>query len=129
MSKKLWDWGGQITQTLRLCNQHTKRYELQKLFLLHHRRIESAMEIRQIPCKPHRGTIVALMQTTYEQEAVGMGRPKTQTLRLCNQHTKRYELPKLFLLHHRRIESAMEIRLNLLQTLPRNNSCTNANYI
>ena len=27
-----------------------------------------------------------------EQEAVGMGRPKTQTLRLCNQRTKRYEL-------------------------------------
>ena len=36
---------------------------------------------------------------------------------------------KLFLLHHRRIESAMEIRANSLQTLQRNNSCTNANYI
>ena len=60
-----------------------------------------------------------------------MGRPKTQTLRLCNQRTKRYELAncKLVLLHHRRIVSAMEIRLNFLQILARNNSCTNANYI
>ena len=27
------------------------------------------------------------MQTTYEKEAVGMGRPKMQTLRLCKQRT------------------------------------------
>ena len=32
------------------------------------------------------------MQTTYEHEAVGMGKPKPQTLRLCNQRTKRNEL-------------------------------------
>ena len=36
---------------------------------------------------------------------------------------------KLFLLDHRRIISAMEIRVNSLYILPRNNSCTNANYI
>ena len=36
---------------------------------------------------------------------------------------------KLFLLHRRRIMPAMEIRANSQQTLPRNNSCTNANYI
>ena len=36
---------------------------------------------------------------------------------------------KLLLLHHRRIVSAMEILVNSLQTLVRNNSCTNANYI
>ena len=29
------------------------------------------------------------MQTTYEQEAEGMGRPKTQTLRLYNKRKKR----------------------------------------
>ena len=63
-----------------------------KLLLLHHRRIMPAMEIREILCKTYDGTIVALMQTTYEKEAVGMGWPKTQTLRLCNQRTKRYEL-------------------------------------
>ena len=64
-----------------------------KLFLLHQRRIVSAMEILvKKSCKPYHRTIVALIQTTYEQEAVGMGRPKTLTLRLCNQRTKRYEL-------------------------------------
>ena len=36
---------------------------------------------------------------------------------------------KLFLLHHRRIVSAKEIRVNSPQNLPRNNSCTNTNYI
>ena len=36
---------------------------------------------------------------------------------------------KLFLLHHRRSVSAMEIRVNSLQTLSRKNSCTNANYL
>ena len=63
-----------------------------KLLLLHHRRIIPAMQIRANSMQPYDGTIVALMQTTYEKEAVGMGRPKTQTLRLCNQRTKRYEL-------------------------------------
>ena len=63
-----------------------------KLFLLLHRRIVSAMEIRVNSLQTRARTIVALMQTTYEQEAVGMGRPKTQPLRLCNQRTKRYEL-------------------------------------
>ena len=63
-----------------------------KLLLLHHRRIIPAMQIRANSMQPYDGTIVALMQTTYEKEAEGMGRPKTQTLRLCNQRTKRYEL-------------------------------------
>ena len=36
---------------------------------------------------------------------------------------------KLFLLHHRRIMPSMEIRANSRETLARNNSCTNANYI
>ena len=36
---------------------------------------------------------------------------------------------KLFLLHHRRIGWAMEVHVNSLQSLPRNISCTNADYI
>ena len=60
-----------------------------KLFLLRHLayRIGNGNS-RKFPAIYH-GTIVALMQTTYEQDAVGIGRPKTQTLRLCNQRTKR----------------------------------------
>ena len=80
------------TQTPRLCNQRTKRNELAN-------RSASTIGVQyrrwkfvQIPCKPYARTIVALMQCTYEEEAVGMGSPKTQTLHLCNQPTKRYEL-------------------------------------
>ena len=84
--------GSQKTQTLRLCNQPTKRYELAN-------RSASTIGVQyrrwkfvQIPFKPYARIIVALMQSTYEQEAVGIGSPKTQTLRLCNQPTKRYEV-------------------------------------
>ena len=44
----------------------------------------SVWKFAQFPGKVYTGTIVALMQITYEQEAEGMRRPKTQTLRLCN---------------------------------------------
>ena len=128
MRKMLGNWEAKNANPPFVQSTH-KAVRACKLFLLLQRSIGSAMEIHVKTCKPHHGTIVALMQTTYEQEAVGIGRPKTQTLRLCNQHTKWYELPKLFLLHHRHIKSPMEIRLNSLQTPPRNNSCTNANYI
>ena len=67
-----------------------------KLFLLHHRRIVSQCQFVQIPCKLLPGTLVALMQITYEQQAEKMGWPKTQTIRLCYQRTKRYELANCY---------------------------------
>ena len=69
------------------------------------------------------------MQTTYLQEAVAIGRPKNANPPFVQSKNKAVRAWKLFLLHHRRIVSAMEIRVNSLQFLPRNNSCTNANYI
>ena len=69
------------------------------------------------------------MQTTYEHEAVGMGRQKNANPPLVQSTHKAVRACKLFLLHHRRIVSAFEIRVNSLQTQARNNSCTNANYI
>ena len=76
------------TQSLRLCNLRTKRYDLANCsYCAISKRIGNANS-RKFPAIYH-GTIVALMQTTYEQDAVGIGRPKTQTLRLCNQRTKR----------------------------------------
>ena len=69
------------------------------------------------------------METTYQQEAMGMGRPKTQKAHFVQSTHKALRAWKLFLLHHRRIVSAMETRINSLKNLPRNNSCTNANYI
>ena len=63
-----------------------------KLFLLHHRRIVSAMEIRLHSLQPLARNNTCTNANYYEQEAVRMGRPKTQTIRLCNQRTKWYEL-------------------------------------
>ena len=84
--------GSPKTQSLRLCNQRTKRYELANCSSCTIAAKYRQWKFAQIPGKPYNGTIVSLMQTTYEQEAVGLGRPKTQSLRLCNQPTKRYEL-------------------------------------
>ena len=84
--------GSPKTQTLRLCNQRTERYELANRSASTIAVLYRQWKFAQIPGKPYTRTIVALMQTTYEQEAVGMGSPKTQTLRLCNQRTERYEL-------------------------------------
>ena len=69
------------------------------------------------------------MQTTYEQEAEGMGRPKTKNPTFVQSTHKAVRAFELFLLHHRRIVSVMEILVDSLETLARNNSCTNANYI
>ena len=63
-----------------------------KLFLLLQRRIVSAKEIRVNSRQNLPRNNSCTNANLYEQEAVGMGRPKTQTMRLCNQRTKRYEL-------------------------------------
>ena len=63
-----------------------------KLFLLHHRRIMPSMEIRVNSRQTLARNNSCTNATIYEQEAVGMGRPQTQALRLCNQRTKRFDL-------------------------------------
>ena len=100
-----------------------------KLFLLHHRSLVSAMEIRvnSLQSLPRNNSCTnanyILTRSCGNGEAEKANPPFVQStlkgVRAC----------KLFLLHHRRIVSAMEIRVNSLQTLARNNSCTNANYI
>ena len=84
--------GSPKTQTLRLCNQRTKRYRPANPSASTIAVLYRQLKFAQIPCKPYPRTIVTLMQTTYEKEAVGMESPKTQTLCLCNKRTKRYEL-------------------------------------
>ena len=100
-----------------------------KLFLLHHRRLVSAMAIRvnSMQSLPRNNSCTnanyILARSCGNGEAKNANSPFVQsthkTVRAC----------KLFLLHHRRLVSAMEIRVNSLQNLPRNNVCTNANYI
>ena len=100
-----------------------------KLFLLHHRRIVSAMEIRvnslQILPRNSNCTNAKYMWAW----SCGNGEAKNANPPFVQSTYKAVRAWKLFLLHHRRIVSAMEIRVNSLQTLARNNSCTNAKYI
>ena len=100
-----------------------------KLFLLHHRRIEKAMEIRvnslQILPRNNGCTNANYIWA----RSCGNGEAKNANPRFVQSTHKAVRACKLFLLHHRRIEKAMEIRVNSLQILPRNNGCTNANYI
>ena len=77
------------TLTLRLCNQRTRRYELANWSATTIAVQRRYWKFAQIPCKTYKGTIVALIQTAHEKEAEGMRRPKTLTLRLCNERTKR----------------------------------------
>ena len=59
----------------------------------------------------------------------GNGKPKNANPPFVQSTHKAVRACKSFRLHHRRIVSAMEIRANSRQNLPKNNSCTNANYI
>ena len=100
-----------------------------KLFLLHHRLIEKAMEIRvkslQILPRNNGCTNANYIWA----RSCGIGESKNANPPFVQSTHKAIRACKLFLLNHRRIEKAMEIRVNSLQILPRNNSCTNANYI
>ena len=100
-----------------------------KLFLLHHRRILSAMEIRVNSLQPLARNNCCTNANYIWTRSCGNGEAKDANHPFVQSTHKAVRACKLFLLHHRRIESAMEIRVNSLQTLPRNNSCTNANYI
>ena len=100
-----------------------------KLFILHHRLIVSAMEIRvnslQILPRNNSCTNANYIST----RSCCIGEAKNANPPFVQSMHKAVRAFKFFLLHHRRIEKAMEIRVNTLKILPRNNSCTNANYI
>ena len=121
--------GSPKRQTHRWCNQRIMRYEVANWTATF-----SAVKCRlwkfaQIPGKTYPGTKVALMQTTYEQEAVGMGSLKNANTTFVQSTHKAVRSCKLFRRHHRRIILTMESHANSLQTLPRNSCCTYANYI
>ena len=100
-----------------------------KLFLLHHRRLVSAMEIRvnSLQSLPRNNSCTNANYML--ARSCGNGEAKKANPPFVQSTHKAVRGSKLFLLHHRRIVSAMEIRINSLQSLPRNNSCTNSNYI
>ena len=100
-----------------------------KFFLLHHRRIMPSMEIRA----NSQQTLVRNRSCTnanyIRARSCGNGEAKNANHPFVQSTHKAVRACKLFLLDHRCIVSAMEIRVNSLQPLARNNSCTNANYI
>ena len=100
-----------------------------KLFLLHHRRIVSAMEIRVNSLQPLARNNGCTNANYIWATSWGNGEAKKANHPFVQSTHKAVPACKFFLLHHRRIVSAMEIRVNSLQPLAGNNSCTNANYI
>ena len=106
-----------------------KAVRARELFLLHHRRIIPAMKIRA----NFRHTLPrnnSCTNANFIWEGIcGNGEAKNANPPFVQSAHKMVRARKLFLLHHRRIIPGMEIRANSLLTLPRNNSCTNVNYI
>ena len=92
MSKNLWEWGGQKRKPSVCAINEQSGTSLQVVPPPPSPYIAGNGNSHKFRAKHYTRTILALMQTTYEQEAVGMGRPKSQSLRLCNQRTKRFEL-------------------------------------
>ena len=100
-----------------------------KLFLLHHRRKVSAMEVR-INSLQNLARDNSCTNANYIwARSCGNGEAKNAIPPFVQSTNKAVRACKLFLLHHHRIMPSMEIRANSQQTLVRNRSCTNANYI
>ena len=106
-----------------------KAVRASKLLLLHHRRIVSAMEIRVNSLQSLARNNSCTNANYIWARSWGNGVPKNANPPFVQSTHKAVRASKLLLLHHRRIVSAKEIRVNSLQTLARNNSCTNANHI
>ena len=106
-----------------------KAVRASKLFLLHHRRIVSAMEIRVDSLQTLARNNSCTKANYIWARSCGNGEVKNANPTFVQSTHKAVRASKLFLLHHRRTLSAMEFRVKYLQTLARNNSCTNVNYI
>ena len=100
-----------------------------KSFLLHHRRMVSPMEIRVNSLQTLARNSSCTNANYNWARSCGNGEALNGNHPYVQSTHKAVRACKFFLLHHRRIVSPMEIRINSLQTLARNNSCTNANYL
>ena len=100
-----------------------------KLFHMHHRRIMPSMEIRANTRQTLSWNNSCTNANYILARSCVNGEDENANPPFVQSTHKAVRACKLFLLHHRRIVSEMEIRANSRQNLPRNNSCTNANYI
>ena len=100
-----------------------------KLFLLDHHRIMPSMEIRAnsqqtlVRNRSCTNAIYIWATSCGNGEAKNVNHPFLQSMH------KAVRACKLILLHHSRKVSVIEIHVNSLQTLARDNSCTNVNHI
>ena len=129
ISARSWGNGVAKNSILPFVQSTHKAVRASKLLLLHHRRIVSAMKIR-VNSLQTLARNTSFINANYKwARSWGNGVAKNAIPPFVQSTHKAVRASKLLLLHHRRIVSAMEIRVNSLQTLARNNSCTNANYI
>ena len=123
-------WNGEAKNANPAFVQSThKAIRAWKLFLLHHRRIVSSKEIRVNSWQNLQRNNSCTNANYIWARSFGNGEAKNANPMFVQSTHKAVRAWKLFLLHHRRIVSTKEIRVNSRQNLPRNNSCTNANYI
>ena len=128
MSKKLWEWDAKNTNHPFVQSTH-KALRACKLFLLYNRCIVSAMEIRVNSLQTLAQNNSCTNANYIWARSCSNGEAKNANHPFVQSTHKAVRACKLFLLYNRCIVSAMDIRVNFLQTLARNNSCTNANYI
>ena len=125
----MWVWGGQKRKHY-VCAINAQSGRACKLLFLHYRCIMPAMEIPTNSLQTLRRNNICTNANYISERSCGYGKDKKKKKPTFVQSThKAVRACKLFLLHHRSIIAAMQIRANSLQTLRRNNSCTNANYI
>ena len=100
-----------------------------KFFLLHHRRIMPAKEMRA-NSRPNlvRKNCCTIANYIWARSC-GNGESKNANPPFVQSTNKAVRTCKFFILHHRRIMPAMEISANSRPTLARKYSCTIANYI
>ena len=128
MRRKLWEWGGQKCKPS-VCAISAQIGTSSQIVPIHHRRIMPAMEIRANSRQNLPRNNCCTNGNYILEGSCGNGEAKYANPPFVQSSHKTVRARKLFLLHHRRIMPAIEIRANSRQTLPRNNSCTNANYI
>ena len=125
---KLWEWGGQKRKPS-VCAINAQSGTSLQIVPPAHRRSESAMEIRVKSLQTLARNNSCTNANCIWAWSCGNGEAKNANPPFVQSTHKAVRACKLFLLHHRRSVSTMEIRVNSLQTLARNNSCTNAKYI
>ena len=128
MRKKLW-YGKAKNANPRFVQSTHKAVRACKLLFLHHRCIMPAMEIPTNSLQTLRRNNIFTNANYISERSCGYGKDKNANPTFVQSTHKAVRACKLFLLHHRSIIAAMQIRANSLQTLRRNYSCTNANYI